>query len=141
MTRSPAFHPVTGSASMTVVEPAFAVAPSFTQVRDSGWPCDSHRPPQQTIAGQLSLFIPGAERRTGGGSAADTDREQRNTTARRERRCIRQAPTEDRVRGGGPGLGRQVGCKQLYPLAGVGSTGFPETVGCVKRVFERRRTT
>ena len=58
MTRSPAFHPVTGSASDTAVSPTFAFAPSFTQVRLSGRPCDSHRPPQQTTAGHESLFIP-----------------------------------------------------------------------------------
>lgn len=54
----PTFQPVTGSASDTAVSPIFAVAPSFTQARLRGWPCASHRPPQQTIAGQLSLFIP-----------------------------------------------------------------------------------
>lgn len=58
MMRSPAFQPFTGSASDTAVSPLLAVAPSFTQLRLSGWPCESQRPPQHTMAGHESLFIP-----------------------------------------------------------------------------------
>ena len=55
---SPTFQPLTSSARVTSREPLAADAPSFTQVRLSGRPCDSHRPPQQTTAGHESLFIP-----------------------------------------------------------------------------------
>ena len=58
MTRSPTFQPVTGSASVTALSPFFAVAPSLTQVRLSGAPWKSMRPPQQTMAGHDSLSMP-----------------------------------------------------------------------------------
>ena len=51
MTRSPALQPLTASASVTVLSPLRAVAPSLTQVRFIGAPWKSMRPPQQTMAG------------------------------------------------------------------------------------------
>ena len=58
MIRSPAFQPVTVSASVTVVSPFRAVAPSLTQDRLTGVPWKSIRPPQQTMAGNDSRFMP-----------------------------------------------------------------------------------
>ena len=59
MTRSPTRQPVTGSPRVTTLEPFWAVSAIFTQVRESGLPCTSQRPPQQTIAGHSSGSSPG----------------------------------------------------------------------------------
>jgi hypothetical protein len=58
ITRSPTRQPVTASDRVTSVAPGFAGAPSFTQVRLSGAPCKSIRPPQHTIAGHDSRSMP-----------------------------------------------------------------------------------
>jgi hypothetical protein len=58
MIRSPPRQPDTGPDRVSWALPFRAGAPSLTQVRLSGAPWKSMRPPQQTIAGHDSRSIP-----------------------------------------------------------------------------------
>ena len=49
---------LTGCSSVTRASPALAGAASLSQVRFTGAPCTSQRPPQAMIAGSVSGFVP-----------------------------------------------------------------------------------
>ena len=83
ITRSPTRQPGTASASVTTASPARAVVPSFTQVRPSGAPWRSIRPPQQTIAGQVSGSMPAMSHQPDHGGVTGRDRMSRRADLQR----------------------------------------------------------